>query len=193
MVTRIDSVREQIRIAAGEPLSYRQADVRLRGCAMQVRINAEDPWNRSLPSPGRLRLFRTPGGPNVRVDTYAYSGCDVPARYDPLLAKLVVWGSDRDECIWRMRRALGEFAISGIQTNLPLFQRILDDEDFVRGQYTTEFCQRPLLTPRASESDLRDMAAAAAIAYAIRNLSFRPTTPERVNTGWHRDSRKLPQ
>jgi len=192
MVTRVDIVREQIRIAAGETLSYTQGDVRLRGVAMQCRINAEDPWNRSLPSPGRIRLFRAPGGPNVRVDTYAYSGCDVPVRYDPLLAKVVVWGSDRDECIWRMRRALGEFTISGVQTNLPLFQRILDEQDFIRGEYTTEFCQRPLLSPRTGERDLRDLAVAAAIAYVGRNQAFRPTTPERVNTGWHHESRRLP-
>jgi acetyl/propionyl-CoA carboxylase alpha subunit len=191
MVTRVDIVREQIRIAAGETLSYTQSDVRLRGVAMQCRINAEDPWNRSLPSPGRVQLFRAPGGPNVRVDTYAYAGCDVPVRYDPLLAKVVVWGSDRDECIWRMRRALGEFAISGIQTNLPLIQRILDEHDFIRGEYTTEFCRRPLLAPRTGERDLRDLAVAAAIAYVGRNKAFRPTTPERVNTGWHHESRRL--
>jgi len=113
-------------------------------------------------------------------------------RYDPLLAKLIVWGSDRDECIWRMRRALDDFAISGIQTNLPLFQNILADQDFVRGEYTTEFCQRPLLTSSVSERDLRDLAVAAAIAYASRNLAYHPSTPERVSTGWHRDSRRLP-
>jgi acetyl-CoA carboxylase, biotin carboxylase subunit len=191
MVTGIDVVREQIQIAAGAPLRIRQSDIRPHGWAMQCRINAEDPWNRSLPSPGRLRLFRLPGGPGVRVDTYAYSGCDVPVRYDPLLAKLVVWDEDRDACLRRARRALADFAVSGVQTNLPLIERILDDPDFVRGEYTTEFCRRPLLAPHASERDLRDLAVAAAVAYASRNLALRPTIPERTTSGWHHESRRL--
>jgi acetyl-CoA carboxylase biotin carboxylase subunit len=192
MVTGIDMPREQIRIAEGAPLRIRQSDITPRGWAMHCRINAEDPWNRSLPSPGRLQQFRLPGGPGIRVDTYAYSGCDVPVRYDPLLAKLVVWDADRDACIRRARRALEDFVVGGVQTNLPLVQRILDDPDFVHGQYTTEFCRRPLLVPRASERDRRDLAVAAAIAYASRNMAFRPTTPERVASGWHRESRRLP-
>jgi acetyl/propionyl-CoA carboxylase alpha subunit len=192
MVTGIDIVREQIHIAAGTPLRFGQSDIRPRGWSMQCRINAEDPWNHSLPSPGQLRLFRPPGGPGVRVDTYADSGSEVSARYDPLLAKLVVWDADRDGCLRRARRALDEFAISGVQTNLPLIQRILSDQDFVRGEYTTEFCRRPLLVPRASDLELRDLAVAAAVAYASRNLAFRPTAPERTNAGWHRESRRLP-
>jgi acetyl-CoA carboxylase, biotin carboxylase subunit len=192
MVTGVDIVREQIQIAASVPLRMSQSDILPRGWAMQCRINAEDPWNRSQASPGRLRSFRPPSGPGVRVDTYAYSGCDVPVRYDPLLAKLIVWDADRDGCLRRARRALEDFAISGVQTNLPLIQRILDDQDFVRGEYTTEFCKRPLLAPRASERDLRDLAVAAAVAYASRNLAFRPTTPERTTAGWHRESRRLP-
>jgi acetyl/propionyl-CoA carboxylase alpha subunit len=193
MVTGIDVAREQIQIAAGAPLRITQGDILPRGWAMQCRINAEDPWNRSLPSPGRLQRFRLPGGPGVRVDTYAYNGCEVPVRYDPLLAKLVVWDVDREACLRRARRALEDFAVSGVQTNLPLIQRILDDPDFVRGEYTTEFCRRPLLAPRASERDLRDLAVAAAITYASRNLAFHPTTPERVTSSWHRASRRLPQ
>jgi len=192
MVTGIDIVREQIHIAADTPLRIKQSDIRPHGWAIQCRINAEDPWNRSLPSPGRLQRFRLPGGPGVRVDTYAYSGCEVPVRYDPLLAKLIVWDVDRDACLRRTRRALEDFAVGGVQTNLPLIQRILDDQDFVHGEYTTEFCRRPLLAPRASERDLRDLAVATAIAYASRNLAFRPTTPERATSGWHRESRKLP-
>jgi acetyl/propionyl-CoA carboxylase alpha subunit len=192
MVTGIDVVREQIHIAAGTPLRIKQSDIRPHGWAIQCRINAEDPWNRSLPSPGRLQRFRVPGGPGVRVDTYAYSGCEVPVRYDPLLAKLIVWDADRDACLRRARRALEDFAVGGVQTNLPLIQRILDDQDFVHGEYTTEFCRRPLLAPRASEREQRDLAVAAAIAYATRNLAFRPSTPERATSGWHRESRKLP-
>ncbi|MCU0493617.1 MAG: ATP-grasp domain-containing protein [Chloroflexaceae bacterium] len=193
MVSQIDIVREQLRIAAGEPLGYKQSDIQLRGWAMQCRINAEDPWNRFLPSPGRLRLFRAPGGPGVRVDTYAYSSCDIPARYDPVFAKLAVWGENRFECIMRTRRALEDFAISGIQTNLPLHQRVISAADFLRGDYTTEFSRRPLLDALAVEEDRRNLAVAAAIAYAARNAVARAATPERVLTGWHRGARKLPE
>ncbi len=190
-VTQMDVVREQIRIAAGEPLALRQEDVRFRGWAMACRINAEDPWNNFMPSPGKLNRFRLPGGPNVRVDTYAYSGCQVPVRYDPILAKLIVWGETRGECINRMRRALEEFAIRGVRTNLPFFQRILDDPDFLAGNYTVEFLERPLMES-ASEVEWRDMAVAVAVAFAARDQAVRPVVPDRFQDGWHRHSRRLP-
>jgi acetyl/propionyl-CoA carboxylase alpha subunit len=192
MVSRVDIVREQIRIAAGEPLSIRQADVGHNGSAMQCRINAEDPWNRFLPSPGRIDGFRLPGGPGVRVDTYAYSGCEIPLRYDPIFAKLVTWGADRDECLNRMRRALQECAITGIQTNIPLLHSVLNDPDFIRGVYTTEFSRRPLMAAGAPERELRDLAAAAAIAYLRRAAGAQASLPERLSSGWHQDSRRLP-
>ena len=109
---------------------------------MQVRINAEDPWNNYLPSPGRLDTFRLPGGPGVRVDTYGYTGCQVHVRFDPLLANVVVWGEDRDECITRMRRAIQDFKIVGVQTNLPLYLWILDEPSFIEGRYDTTFMSR---------------------------------------------------
>jgi acetyl-CoA carboxylase, biotin carboxylase subunit len=193
MVSTIDIVREQTRIAAGEPLAVAQEDVNLRGWAMQCRINAEDPWNNFLPSPGRLSRFRLPGGPHVRVDTYAYSGCEVPVRYDPLLANLVTWGENRDECIRRMRRALQDFLISGVQTNGLLHQRILSDPPFVRGDYTAEIFQRLLFDEPGQDVDLRYLAVAAAIAYARRRLILRPSLPDRLRSGWHRDSRRLPE
>ncbi|MEZ4770261.1 MAG: biotin carboxylase N-terminal domain-containing protein [Caldilineales bacterium] len=194
MATRRDLVREQIRIAAGERLGFVQEDVRIRGAAMQCRINAEDPWNNFLPSPGFLRRFRLPGGPYVRVDTYAYSGCTVSARYDPMLAKLVVWGETREDCIQRMRRALQDFAIAGIQTNLPLFQRILDDPRFIEGRYDTAFLRRTLFDDQlqTDEGLLQDLAVIAALAYQVRLQSQQPVTPERLLQGWHRSSRQLP-
>lgn len=194
MATRRDLVREQIRIAAGERLGIVQEDVRIRGVAMQCRINAEDPWNNFLPSPGYLRRFRLPGGPYVRVDTYAYSGCNVSARYDPMLAKLVVWGETREDCMQRMRRALQDFAIAGIQTNLPLFQRILDDPDFIEGRYDTSFLRRPLTEaqPPAADELLHDLAVIAAVAYQMRLQSQQPMTPDRLLEGWHRSGRQLP-
>ena len=194
MATRRDLVREQIRIAAGERLGIAQEDVRIRGVSMACRINAEDPWNNFLPSPGYLRRFRLPGGPYVRVDTFGYSGCSVSARYDPILAKLIVWGETREDCLQRMRRALQDFAISGIQTNLPLFQRILDDPDFIAGTYDTAFLRRPLTATQSPATDelLQDLAVIAAVAYQVRLQSQQPVTPDRLLQGWHRSGRQLP-
>jgi acetyl/propionyl-CoA carboxylase alpha subunit len=191
MISRVDLVKEQICIAAGMPLTQRQETVRLEGWSMQCRINAEDPWNHFLPSPGRLRRFRLPGGHGVRVDTYGYSGCDVPVRYDPILAKVVVWGEERGECVRRMRRALQDFAISGVNTNLPYFQAILEDQDFIAGSYTTEFLRRPLLRRPTSQADLRDLAVAAAIGYLTRHGAGHPVVPQRLQQGWHRSNRQL--
>jgi acetyl/propionyl-CoA carboxylase alpha subunit len=191
LISRVDLVKEQIRIAAGRPLTLRQETVRLEGWAMQGRINAEDPWNHFLPSPGRLRRFRLPGGHGVRVDTYGYSGCDVPVRFDPILAKVVVWGEERAECVRRMRRALQDFAISGVNTNLPYLQAILEDPDFIAGEYTTEFLRRPLLGRPTSHADLRDLAVAAAIAYLTRHGTGQPVVPQRLQQGWHRSNRQL--
>ena len=192
MVSSVDIVCEQIRIAAGERLSFGQADVRLRGAAMQCRVRAEDPWNNFLPSPGRVDLFRAPGGPHVRVDTYAYSGCEIPLRFDPLFAKLIVWGQDRGECLNRLRRALEECLVTGIQTNLPLLHSICGDPDFVRGAYTTEFSRRPIAGPQPPERELRDLAVAAAVAHALRSSTAQPSMNERVLSGWHQSSRRLP-
>jgi acetyl-CoA carboxylase biotin carboxylase subunit len=192
MVTRIDVVREQLRIAAGQPLGFTQADVRLSGVGMFFRINAEDPWHGFLPSPGHITRFRTPGGPNVRVDSYAYAGAEVPVRYDSLLAKLTVWGATREECLNRARRSLEEFAISGVATNLGLLRALAGDTEFVEGSYSTEFSRRPLLdTPPAEDG--RDLAAVAALAHLSRNRATRPVTPDSFTSGWHRDSRRLPQ
>lgn len=194
MISRVDLVREQIELAAGKRISLRQEDVTLDGWAMQCRINAEDPWNNYLPNPGTLRRFRLPGGPNVRVDTYGYSGCEVPVLYDPMVAKVAVWAETREMCLTRMRRALQDFAITGLQTNLPFFQRILEDPDFIRGEYTTQFIWRPLLTvdTAAQPELLRDLAIAAALAYEVRHQSLQPVVPKRLQDGWHRSSRQLP-
>ena len=193
MRTGIDLVRTQIRIAAGEPLDFSQEDVVLRGCAFQARVNAEDPWNHYLPSPGCLRRFRFPGGPGVRVDTYAYSGCDVPVRYDPLLAKVVAWDETRAGALGRLRRAIADFAISGVQTNLPLLQRILDAPEFAAGTYDSDFNRRPLPGAEVPPEQLRDLAIAAALAYIRRGIDSSGVLPDRAGSGWHRDSRKLPQ
>jgi acetyl-CoA carboxylase biotin carboxylase subunit len=193
MISDVDVVREQIRIAAGETLDKVQADIHLSGWAMQCRINAEDPWNDYLPSPGLITRFRLPQGPNVRIDTYGYVGCEIPLRYDPLLANLVVKGNSRSVCVERMRRALQEFRIVGVQTNLPLHMQILHDELFAKGDYDTRFMTDFRFETICRDEDVRkDLAAMVAVAYASRGPMSKPQTPERIQTGWHRSARRLP-
>jgi acetyl-CoA carboxylase, biotin carboxylase subunit len=139
-VTGIDMVKEQIRVAGGEPLSVPMGDFRLRGHAIEFRINAEDPVT-FAPNPGKIREFHPPGGPGVRVDTAAYRDYVVPPHYDSLIAKLVVRGKDRLEAIARGRRALEQFIIEGVKTTIPLHRAILNDERFVRGDFSTRFME----------------------------------------------------
>lgn len=191
MVTRIDAVREQLRLAAGEPLGYAQDQVRLNGVAIFCRINAEDPWHGYLPSPGRITCFRIPGGPNVRVDTYAYTGAEVPVHYDSLLAKLVVWGATRAECLHRVHRALQEFQISGVRTNIGLLRLIVNDADFIDGSYTTDSGQNHLIDAPPVTDNLGDLAAIAALAFIAHARAARPITPPTFNDGWYRESRRI--
>ncbi|GIK58729.1 MAG: ATP-grasp domain-containing protein [Chloroflexi bacterium] len=187
----IDLVREQIRLAAGESLSFRQEDVNLRGWAVLARIYAEDPQRHFLPSPGRLARLRVPTGPDIRVDTYAYSGCQVPAAYAPLFAKLTAWGPDRASSIARLRQGLADFAVAGIPTNIPLLQQIVQAEGFVYGRYHTGSLKEPLLENGAAAPHLRDLAVIAAITYIRRHQQFEPAALERLATGWHRESRRI--
>ena len=141
MVTGVDIVKEQIRIASGEGLSIGQADVRFTGHAIECRVNAEHPET-FVPSPGLIRTFSAPGGPGVRVDTFAHADCTVSPYYDSLVAKIVAHGRDRPEAIDRMRRALEMTVIEGIETTIPLQLRILRDPDFLAGRFTTAFLER---------------------------------------------------
>jgi acetyl-CoA carboxylase biotin carboxylase subunit len=141
MVTGADLVKDQIRVAAGEPLGYRQKDVVIRGASIECRINAEDPTT-FMPSPGKIHAFHIPGGPGVRVDTAAHAECTVPPYYDSLIAKLVVHARDRREAIERMRRCLRLTVIEGVKTTIPLQLRVLDDPDFRAGKYSTRFLER---------------------------------------------------
>lgn len=140
-VTGYDLVREQIRVAAGKELSFKQSDVEQNGHAIEARICAEDPTT-FMPSPGKLRRFRPPQGPFVRVDSYAYSGYRIPIYYDPMIAKLITWGANREEAIRRMKRALSEFSIAGIKSNINLHKAILDHPRFLDGSYTTQFAEK---------------------------------------------------
>ncbi len=141
MISGMDLVHEQIRIAAGEPLGYTQSDIFLRGHAIECRITAEDP-DTFAPSPGLVTTFHPPGGLGVRIDSALYAGYRVPSNYDSLVAKLITYGKTREEAIARMKRALREFVISGIKTTIPLHQRILENPEFIAGDYTIHWLEK---------------------------------------------------
>ncbi len=145
LVTGIDLLKAQIRVAAGEPLGITQEDVQIRGWAIECRINAENPDKNFMPSPGTIEFYHVPGGPGVRVDSAAYQGYTIPPYYDSMVGKLIVWGADREEAIQRMRRALEEFVIEGIHTTIPFHLKVLDNAFFRRGEVYTNFIQRRIL------------------------------------------------
>lgn len=138
-ITDVDLIKEQIRLAMGEELGYNQSDIHIKGHAIECRINAEDPANQFMPSPGLVTGYQTPGGIGIRVDGYIYTGYTVPPHYDSLVAKLIAIGSDRNEAISRLKRALSEFKIEGIKTTIPLHQNILNDERFLNRNIFTNF------------------------------------------------------
>jgi acetyl-CoA carboxylase biotin carboxylase subunit len=146
MVTGVDIVKEQIRIASGERLTYKQSDVTFTGHSIECRINAEDP-DTFVPSPGVIHVFSVPGGPGVRVETFAHSDCTISPYYDSMIAKIIVHGRDRQEAIGRMKRTLEMTVIEGIKTTIPLHLRILADPDFVAGKLSTSFMDRFLARP----------------------------------------------
>ncbi|WP_448586628.1 acetyl-CoA carboxylase biotin carboxylase subunit [Thermaurantiacus sp.] len=147
MLTGLDLVREQIRIAAGLPLSLAQEEVRFRGAAIECRLNAEDPET-FAPAPGTVAEYHAPGGMAVRVDSALYSGYRIPPYYDSLVAKLIVWGETREEARARMRRALEEFVIAGVKTTIPLHQRLIEEPDFAAGDYSIKWLERWLAQSR---------------------------------------------
>lgn len=142
-ITGIDLVKEQIKVAFGEPLSVKQEDLSINGHAIELRICAEDPAT-FLPSAGKIVRCRMPQGPFVRFDGYMYAGYEVPIYYDPMLAKLIVWGPDRNTCVQRLKRALAEFSVTGIKTNTVLHKNIIDHPTFLDGSYTTQFVDKEL-------------------------------------------------
>jgi acetyl-CoA carboxylase biotin carboxylase subunit len=146
MITGIDLIKEQIRVASGEPLRITQDDVLLRGHAIECRINAEDPDKNFMPCPGSIDGYVTPGGPGVRVDSHVYSGYKIPPHYDSLVSKLIVWGADREEAIARMKRALNEYALTGIKTTIPFHLKLMDNPHFKEGsEVYTDFIVRHAL------------------------------------------------
>ncbi|AZU63272.1 acetyl-CoA carboxylase biotin carboxylase subunit [Neobacillus mesonae] len=141
MVTGIDLIKEQIRVASGEKLSLSQGDVTFNGWAIECRINAENPEKNFMPSAGKIKMYLPPGGLGVRIDSAAYPGYTIPPYYDSMIAKVIAYGSTRDEAIARMKRALSEFVVEGIHTTIPFHLRLLDHEDFVEGNFNTKFLE----------------------------------------------------
>jgi len=183
MVTGIDLVQAQIRIAGGEPIGLTQDDIKQHGHAIECRIYAEDPANNWAPSPGVIRGYREPGGPWVRVDAGVYQGAEVSLFYDPMVAKLVVWGVNRDEAIRRTQRALLEYRVRGIATNTAFFRQLLADPDFVSGHYDTGFLTADRMSGWPEDEDLSEVASiAAAIAAFERDGSLtRPASAAKAS------------
>jgi len=151
MVTGIDLIKEQIRVASGEKLKIQQENVQIKGAAIECRINAEDSDNNFMPSPGKIEALILPGGPNVRVDTHIYAGYEVPSYYDSLIAKLIVYGNNRYEAIRTMRRALSEFHVAPIKTTIPFHLRLMDNPLFKKGDISTHFVQDLLISDSKGE------------------------------------------
>jgi acetyl-CoA carboxylase, biotin carboxylase subunit len=170
LITGLDLVHLQIRIAAGEKLPFKQEEVQLRGHAMECRIYAEDPENNYFPSPGKITLLQEPSGPGIRLDSGMYEGWNVPIDYDPLLAKLVGYGTDREQAIARLTRALSEYFVGGIKTNISLFRRILGDADFRAAKLDTGFLDRMLKRSEDTPGDSAPIEVAAIAAGILAAL-----------------------
>jgi acetyl-CoA carboxylase biotin carboxylase subunit len=168
MVTGVDLVKLQIRVARGERLPFAQGDLRQNGHAIECRVYAEDPDNSFLPSPGIIHALRVPGGPGIRDDSGVYEGATVSIHYDPLVSKLVAFGADRDEAIRRMRRAVAEYTVLGIKTTLPFFARVLRHPAFVSGDYDTSFIEKAFAETPDTTQRPWDVALAAAALHAHR-------------------------
>ena len=167
MVTGIDIVAEQLRIARGRQLSYTQEQVKFNGHAIECRVNAEDPFNNFIPSTGRITHSILPTGPGVRVDTGVYPGFEITPYYDPMIAKLIVWGETRAQAILRMRRALEEYRIVGVRTNIPFHQTLMDSHRFMGGQFDTRFVEERFSMESASEMDEAQAEIAAILATLV--------------------------
>ncbi len=192
MITGIDLVRAQLRVAAGEPLWFTQDEIQWRGHAVECRVYAEDPYANFRPSPGHLALYREPSGPFVRVDSGVYEGGEVPIHYDPMVSKLVVWGADREEALTRCRRALQDYKVVGIPTSIPFFLSLFEDEDFRAGRYHTGFLTKEWLEEHmghAQEASEEALIAAAAVAYVEDERKAPAAAATEAGSGWKRAQR----
>ncbi len=189
LVTGIDIVKEQIRIASGRPLSYRQKDIQQRGWAIECRITAEDPFNGFLPSTGRIISLYEPTGPGVRVESGVYEGFEVGLYYDPLIAKLCVWGADRATAIMRMKRALSEYRILGIATSIPFHQKLFQSTSFIGGHIDTTFLDERFTIEEGGSSQHEQVAAivAALLTHDRRQHALSIPPPQGSSRGgWKR-------
>ena len=199
LVTGLDLVHLQLRIAAGEELPFRQEDIFIRGHALECRIYAEDPDNNFFPSPGKITRLVQPAGPGIREDCGVYEGWTVPLDYDPMLSKLIAYAPDRNAAIARMQRALDEYFIGGIKSNLTLFRRILEHPDFAAARIDTGFLDRMLACANGRSTSLNGMSEIAAVSAALfaatspskngHNGAGKHQTPQPVNSNWKRAAR----
>jgi acetyl/propionyl-CoA carboxylase alpha subunit len=178
LVTGVDLVADQLLVAEGEALPYRQEEIRVRGWAIECRIAAEDPFNEFFPSMGRVSFLSEPGGPGVRVDSALYDGAYIPHYYDPLIAKLSVRGRDRAEAIRRMRRALREYKIVGVSTNIPFHLQVMDNVHFIAGTLDTAFVEKHFRLEQQDELENEEIAlvAASLLAHNKRKEALRPSS-----------------
>lgn len=192
IVTGYDLVKEQIYVAAGKPLSFKQEDIKQKGHAIEARICAEDPVTYK-PHPGVIRACRHPQGPFMRVDSYAYPGYEVPIYYDPMIAKLITWGETRDEAIDRMQRALSEFVLTGIKTNIVLHKTILDHPKFRDGSYTTQFIEKnfEVIEPQLFKEVEDPVFLIAAAITAYNDRKSKDVRQLNLTSNWKRVGRKL--
>jgi len=181
IVTGIDIVKTQIKIAAGQELEYKQGSITMRGHAINCRINAEDPYSDFMPSPGIVTRFHQPGGPGVRVDTHLYSGYSISVFYDPLIVKLAVWGSNREESIQRMKNALNELVIEGVKTTIPFHRKIMENECFLKGDIHINFIEERIgeLLPKEDLAEDEAAAILAVLADRIERRGVRAVIPRR--------------
>jgi acetyl-CoA carboxylase, biotin carboxylase subunit len=186
VVTGLDLVCEQIRVAAGESLGYSQADVRLRGWAIECRVYAEDPDNNFFPSPGTISSLLEPSGPGIRIDSGVYAGFTIPVDYDPLVSKLVAHGESRNHAIARMRRALAEYRIGGVKTTIPFFQRLLQLPEYLQGELHTGLVEahREQLKTEFSPVEQQIPVVAAALTHLIDHAAALPETAKPARSWW---------
>lgn len=187
LVTGLDIVKEQFRIASGRPLHLRQEDIKLRGAAIECRVTAEDPFNNFMPSTGKITSLVEPTGPGVRLETGIYEGYEVSLYYDPLIAKLCVWGESRGAAIMRMKRALSEFRVMGVATSIPFHQRVMSSTNYIGGVFDTRFGEEKIEMEQGGSEDAERVAAIAAalITHDLRQHALTiPRSPSGERGGW---------
>jgi acetyl-CoA carboxylase, biotin carboxylase subunit len=186
LVTGIDLVQEQLRIARGRRLRFAQEDIRMNGWAIECRINAEDPYHNFLPSTGRITAITLPTGPGVRVDTGVYEGYEITPHYDSMISKLICYGETRGEAVLRMRRALEEYRIMGVKTNIPFHQHMMESHRFLSGQFDTKFVEeRFSMNSREANDDMEAAIFAALIAHRQGQRASQIVAPgERDTSNW---------